>query len=181
MQASQNLKRGSRQLILFDLDETLIHAMDARYYKGHRQPDFTFPDDPLLIVFFRDLLIKTLAELYQCKEFDIGCFTAGTRDYAEPILGEIERQVFAYLRAARLSSKRPLFVVKKYRDDCTRDKNFQYKDLTKIENYSLDCILLVDDLFSNFQNNQLNGMPIKPYNDVTKPDYELAKVLLIIR
>ena len=71
--------------------------------------------------------------------------------------------------------------MKKYKNDCTISRNSQYKDLAKIDEYKTDNILLVDDLFSNFANNELNGMPIKPYTDVLKPDYELAKIILIIQ
>ncbi len=123
-------------------------------------------------------MIVVLSELFSFNKFDIGCFTAGTKDYAEPILVDIEAKVFQHLNT---TSKRPLFAVKKYRDDCTITSKTQYKDLSKIEGYDSDKILLIDDLYSNFANNETNGMPIKAYVDINKPDYELTKIILILR
>ena len=81
---------------MFDLDETLIHTMSAERKPADKAPTFVFADDPSTVVFFRDHLIDMLVKFYLENRFDIGCFTAGTQDYAEPILVDIERKVFQH-------------------------------------------------------------------------------------
>ncbi len=119
---------------------------------------FMFADDPSTVVYYRNYLIDMLVKFHLENKFDIGCFTAGTQDYAEPILRDIERRVHRRPELAGLP-QRPLFAVKKYRHDCTltdrRNDNGQlvteqHKSLGKIRGYSTKNILLVDDLPGNF-------------------------------
>ena len=150
-----------KKLLVFDLDETLIHATDKSDYKHH------FIVGPY-IVFKRPYLEKFLNF---CDEyFEIGIWTSSTEDYANGIIEEI---IPEHIDIRFLWS----------RDRCIREMNHEtdeihwVKDLKKLKRkgYSLSNIVVIDDSPEKLKRQYGNLVKVEPFfgdND----DTELEKL-----
>lgn len=78
-------KKQKDKTVILDMDETMIAAkFDGKEPKGFK-PNFTFPfQETKIHVRFRPYLTETLEKLSQM--YEIVVWTAGVKDYADPIL-----------------------------------------------------------------------------------------------
>ena len=95
------------------------------------------------------------------KLFIIYIFTASIKEYANPLLNEIDKN--------NVISKRF------YRDSCTKNNIGKYvKNLNKL-NYNLKDVILLDNSPISYSFNKTNGLPIKSWH-YDKNDKELLKI-----
>merc|ERR1712107_269137 len=116
----------------------------------------------------RDDLDKFLKEC--ADRFDVFTFTAGTQQYAEPLLDKLDP-------GGKLIKKRF------YRTDCreisTSDYGYQYlKDLTAVTD-DMRRVVLVDNNPLSFVCQPRNGIPIQDF--IGQPDEELVRVLELLK
>ena len=116
-------KTGKKTLIL-DMDETLIHTSD---FPPHSSVE-SFSVNANKYIFKRPGLDRFLTET--TKIFDTFIFTAGTKNYADPILDHICPQI---------SDGHRLF-----RDHCDMDHGRIKKNICKF-NRSMNQVIIVDD------------------------------------
>ena len=141
-----------RQLLILDLDETLVSGQEERL---ERPPDVAVDR---FFVYFRPHYKEFLEEME--KHFDIAIWTASSDGYALPIV----KKLFEDLTP-------PVFVFTSERAT-TRynsvDGNVKVvKRLKKVKvkfGYTLADILIVDDKKDTFQDNYGNGIEIKSFN-----------------
>ena len=99
------------------------------------------------------------------KVYELIIFTAGTQDYADPILNIIEK-------------KHKFFEKRLYRQHCVVLDNVFVKDLSKLGR-DLNKIIIVDNMKQNFKLQKENGIFIKNfYGD--KNDSTLIELLPIL-
>jgi len=135
--------------LVLDLDETLINYRIDEIGRGVLRP--------------RPHLNKFLKELN--KVYELIIFTAGTQDYADPILNVIEK-------------KHKFFEKRLYRQHCIILDNIFVKDLSKLGR-DLNKIIIVDNMKQNFKLQKENGIFIKNfYGD--KNDSTLVELLPIL-
>lgn len=160
------------------MDETLLSAsceFDLEFRSEIRaKADFTVQSytEPsyLIDVNLRPFLHEALA-YFREKNFQICVYTAGKREYAEPILREIEKENKYFSQIL-------------YRDSCVdvrlNNSNFFLKDLKKLENCDLGKTFLVDNSLLSFTLQLDNGIPICDYTgtiEEQKNDQELVVLL----
>lgn len=131
-------KGDKEYTLVLDLDETLIHYPDFTAYEDFDQDFYMLR--PGLHKF-----LKRMAEYYE-----IVVFTAGTQDYADYILDQVD---FCHKISHRL-----------YRQHWTLDGNIYRKDLDKLGR-DLAKVIIVDNLPENFEKHQNNGITIKSWYD----------------
>jgi RNA polymerase II subunit A small phosphatase-like protein len=142
----ENMKKP---LLVLDMDETLIHtAHDDE--QPPRAPDFTFSLDTCessFDVYERPGVHEFLKQV--SSDFEVAVWTAGTRDYAEPILDWLDRD--------------GVITTRLYRDSCTLHRyGFYVKDLGKL-NRCLSKIIIVDNNPRSFAFHQRNGIKCSDY------------------
>lgn len=84
-------KKTKEKTLILDMDETMIAAKfgSAAEPNGHFQPNFSFNFQGANIgVRFRPYLSDTLDKLSQM--YELVAFTAGVKEYADPILDQID-------------------------------------------------------------------------------------------
>jgi Dullard-like phosphatase family protein len=144
---------GKKTLIL-DLDETLIHADLDFLYTNH---------DVVLTIFFEDessLLIPIIIRPYlkeflefAYEKFELICFTAGCKYYADAILDYLEKD-------------KKYFTTRLYRDSCLfLDPGIFIKDLKILQNRNLKDVVIVDNSLLSFANQLSNGILISSFCD----------------
>jgi carboxy-terminal domain RNA polymerase II polypeptide A small phosphatase len=154
-----------KQLIVLDLDETLIHAtQDIIDNYDFRIQDFYVKKRPHLEKF-----------LHYCNDnFEIGIWTSSTENYAQAIIENILPEIIT-----------PIFIWS--RERCTIDTNKDteereyIKDLKKVKKlgFSLDNIVAVDDSPEKLKRQYGNLIRIKPFYDDLN-DQELHKLTLFL-
>ena len=134
---------SKKKFLVMDLDETLIHSIFDKeektdvtdYYKGD---EFKFNVRPHCFEFLANM----------SQYFNVYVFTAGTLDYAEPIINYLntpKKTILGFL----------------HRKNCMETQNgFFIKDLRIIQNRSLKDIIMVDNLVHSFGLQINNGIPI---------------------
>ncbi len=150
-----------KNLLVLDLDETLIHATETSDKEEH------FIVGPY-VVFKRPRLEHFLNFCNQ--HFEIGIWTSSTQNYADEIVKEIMPKdiEISFLWA---------------RDRCIADRNLNtdeiewVKDLRKLKKkgYNLDNIVVVDDSPEKLKRNYGNLIRINPFFGDTTDD-ELEKL-----
>jgi len=165
-------------LLLFDLDETLIHVKrDTGQLKNDAfEPEVSLPVfDPE-----SGLYIKTLFSVrpyarkcleFANKYFEVGIFTAGNSWFADPII-------------SYLDPKGTLIQHRYFRQHTsllgsgdTEEGSFLAKDLTILKGeVSLDDILIIDNNIYSFAFNLENGIPVNDYLG-NKNDKALLQVM----
>ena len=137
-------------LVIFDLDETLIHATEQPLA---RDPDFAVGPFPIYKRPFTEELLVDCA-----RECTLAVWTSATRDYAEAIL---ERLLPKDVRLAFVWT----------RERCTRrymSEEQEYgwiKDLKKVkkQGFPLERVLMVDDIPGNLARQYGNYVRVTPY------------------
>ena len=92
--------------------------------------------------------------------YEILVFTAGEKDYADPILDYIDQN-------------NVLFKKRLYRTDCIQLENFYIKDLGIILDRSREKMCLVDNSILSFAFDLDNGVPINSFVGNEEDDREL--------
>jgi Dullard-like phosphatase family protein len=155
------LPKKKSKLVVFDMDETLIHALPP--YKALCDKkltdaadvvlDFEFGDIKKLYVNIRPFMIEWVTAIKQM--YQIVVFTASIKSYANTILDFID-------------PKKQLFAARFYRDSWLTSPDDSFiKDLRIFEDqWNLKDIILVDNSTMSFARQFDNGFPILPfYND----------------
>jgi len=154
-------------LVIFDLDETLIHAAERPLA---REPDFAVGLFPIYKRPFVEELLVDCA--HDCT---LAVWTSATRDYAEAIL---ERLIPQGVRLAFVWT----------RERCTRryipdEQDYGWiKDLKKVKKHGfpLARVLMVDDIPANLARQYGNYVRVTPYLG-DEDDRELALLARYLR
>ena len=101
------------------------------------------------------------------KIFEIIIFTAGTQEYADPILDIIDK-------------KKNFFDKRLYRQHTIIMDNVFVKDLSKLGR-DLSKVIIVDNMPQNFKLQKENGIFIKNFNGDDKSDSTLLDLIPILR
>jgi len=154
-------------LVIFDLDETLIHAAERPLA---REPDFAVGPFPIYKrPFAEDLLIDC------ARDCTLAVWTSATRDYAEAVL---DRLIPAGVSLAFVWT----------RERCTRrymseeQDHGWIKDLKKVKKHGfpLERVLMVDDTPGNLARQYGNYVRVTPYLG-DEDDRELALLARYLR
>ena len=168
LEDSDKFENGGKKLLVFDMDETLIHCLSES--EKEMDWDIRIPwrysqNLEYKKVNIRPYVIEVLIEL--SKLFTIIVFTASTREYADPILNFLDKD-FCLI-------KRRFYRHHWYR---TKDQ-VTMKDLRIFEQcgYDLKDVILIDNATHWFGFQIDNGIPIIPFIN-NKDDKELVHLLL---
>lgn len=137
-------------LVVFDLDETLIHSAERPLA---RDPDFTIGPFPAYKRPFAEELLADCA-----RDCTLAVWTSATRDYADAILDQLmpEGVSLAFVWT---------------RERCTRrympeEQGYGWiKDLKKVKRrgFPLERVLMVDDIPGNLARQYGNYIRVTPY------------------
>ena len=166
-----------KPIIVLDMDETLLSAVQELEgeFSERRSGAFMPPDLELVqtaeiseekrttLVTYRPGLFPFLENLKQ--KLNIIVYTAGTQDYAEPILNCIDPDG-------------EIFAAKLYRHNCIPSGRYFLKDLSIIQeafNIEKEEIILLDNSLISFALCMDQGIPISDFNGEAgeKEDQEL--------
>ena len=137
--------------MVLDLDETLISFKLNETGKG--------------MIIFRPGLDQFLNELSALYEMVV--FTAGTQEYADPILDEIE-------------NTNKFFTKRLYRQHTVIIENGIVKDLSKLGR-DLSKVVIIDNMPQNFRLQKENGIFIKNYYGEDSNDTALIDLIPILK
>ena len=129
----KEIEGNKKYTLVLDLDETLISFRFNKKYQG------ILRTRPGLYNFLKDVGTK----------YEMVIFTAGTQQYADPIIDIIEKD-------------KEIFVKRLYRQHTVFIDNIFVKDLTKLGR-DLSKIIIVDNMPQNFTFQKENGIFIKNY------------------
>ena len=161
-----------KKLVLFDLDETLVHCVGEISEKNQGGGDSEPPHKiKVLLPNKKEIFIGINIRPHWKESLDkikniynIIIFTASHRNYSDAVLNYLDpdNQYFKY----RL-----------YRDSCvlykTNDVNFYVKDLDIFKNdFDLKDIVIIDNSILSFAYHLNNGIPVVPFYD-SQIDIEL--------
>ena len=156
LDSNSQFKNNEKKLLILDLDETLVHTSFQPIFINNIiiEPDITlkiFFDNKYynLYVLIRPYVYEFLREM--SKIFIIYIFTASIKEYANPLLNELDKN--------NVISKRF------YRENCTLTKEGKYvKNLNNFK-YNLKDIILLDNNPISYSFNKNNGIPIKTWHN----------------
>ena len=161
---TRNVVSG-KKVVLLDLDETLIHGdfqeeylndIDHPYDKIIKFTSLDEQEEVSVGIFVRNGVQKFLEEI--SKIFDIGIFTASSKDYADAVINYLDpNNEFIKFRL--------------YRNSCIKVNNISIKDL-RIIGVDLKNIVLIDNNMYSFANQLGNGILINSFY-YDKNDYDL--------
>ena len=137
--------------MVLDLDETLISFKLNETGKG--------------MIIFRPGLDQFLNELSTLYEMVV--FTAGTQEYADPILDEIE-------------NTNKFFTKRLYRQHTVIIESGIVKDLSKLGR-DLSKVVIIDNMPQNFRLQKENGIFIKNYYGEDSSDTALIDLIPILK
>lgn len=150
-----HLNHSEKRLLVFDIDETMIHTIDERDPKSMKgQFKIKIADMDSIKVNVRPYLMESLIELK--KAYQIIAFTASEKQYADAILDFLDPD----------SS---IFETRLYRNNCVMTPFGYVKDL-RILNRDLKKVLMIDNSCLSFAFNVNNGVPILPFYDNTQDE-----------
>eukprot|EP01064_Diplonema_japonicum_P018405 TRINITY_DN27093_c0_g1_i1.p1 TRINITY_DN27093_c0_g1~~TRINITY_DN27093_c0_g1_i1.p1 ORF type:complete len:266 (+),score=14.42 TRINITY_DN27093_c0_g1_i1:46-798(+) len=173
MRIYKMIKAGApinKKILVLDLDETLVHAS-------------TTPQDPTHF----DVLVPTgrgqFTVMYVCERpylqyflahvshwFTVTIFTAATKEYALPIIRELDRE--------KIIKKRY------YRTDCSYSSGQYVKDLSRLSGCREDLFsnyIIIDNLPASYKHNPHNAVPISDFRAANhSSDKELLKLLPLL-
>ena len=165
---TRNVVSG-KKVVLLDLDETLIHGdfqeeylndIDHPYDKIIKFTSLDEQEEVSVGIFVRNGVQKFLEEI--SKIFDIGIFTASSKDYADAVINYLDpNNEFIKFRL--------------YRNSCIKVNNISIKDL-RIIGVDLKNIVLIDNNMYSFANQLGNGILINSFY-YDKNDYDLFSVM----
>ena len=153
----------SRQLIVFDLDETLVHATESPL---SRPADFVVPP---YFIYRRPFLDDLLTGLM--SDFDLAVWSSSSRAYVDAVVAEIFRK--PHLLKFAWAVERCVQKV-----DVKTNSYVYIKDLRKIQGqgYTLERIIMVDDSPEKIVRQPRNHLPITPF---TGQDDDRALIALL--
>lgn len=149
-----------RKTLVLDLDETLIHSL-SRYNsstlnknKGRSIEVKVMGNLPTLYhIYKRPYVEEFLSIVYQW--FDLVCFTASIKEYADPVINYLEEQTLSNdimkksMKKAKKELPKQIFKQRYYRNSCIFvDGKGYVKDLSVLLNYS-----------TNTNNNNVQSTP----------------------
>ncbi len=141
--------------LVLDLDETMISFLMTNSKTGEGKLRLR----PYLKVFLEEI----------SKIYEIVIFTAGTKDYADPILDIIEKD-------------KKFFSFRLYRNHTIVMGNYYIKDISRLGR-DLDKVIIVDNMPQNFRLQKDNGILISSFFGEDENDnalFNLKKVLIRI-
>ena len=147
----KKLSNGKYFTLVLDLDDTLINYKLDEKGRGILRP--------------RPNLYNFLNEMRQIFEMII--FTAGTSEYADPILNIIDK-------------KKIIFDKILYRQHTIIMDNIFVKDLSKLGR-DLSKVIIIDNMPQNFKLQKENGIFIKSFNGDNKKDSTLFDLIPILK
>ena len=147
----KKLSNGKYFTLVLDLDDTLINYKLDEKGRGILRP--------------RPNLYNFLNEMRQIFEMII--FTAGTSEYADPILNIIDK-------------KKIIFDKILYRQHTIIMDNVFVKDLSKLGR-DLSKVIIIDNMPQNFKLQKENGIFIKSFNGDNKKDSTLFDLIPILK
>jgi RNA polymerase II subunit A-like phosphatase len=167
---SYGIFREHKRILVFDIDNTLIHAkkvkrVNSLNMESYRKPDFNIYDDDeqdkiLYNVWIRpqyNIIIPLLS-----KFAELHIFTSASKEYADDILQNIDPN-------------------KKYFNQILYDESwnkFESKNLNLIQGDNQSKILIDDRKFNNYEKDITLFYHIPSYRIHSKCDYELFKFFL---
>lgn len=174
-------KAGFKKLLIFDMDETLIHSkrdeeeleFDAMAESYDAEPDFAVQMEATngeygmfsQGVFVRPYLLECLRAAN--TDYEVAVFTCGYDWYANPILDKIDpSRTLIQHRFFRQHAQTITY----------RGQESLYKDLGKLRGIDLTQTLIVDNNVFSFATHLSNGIPIASFYG-SKQDCELIKVM----
>jgi CTD small phosphatase-like protein 2 len=146
----KEIERNKKFTLVLDLDETLISFRFNKTYKG------ILKKRPGLLKFLNDVGTK----------YELVIFTAGTHEYADPLLDIIEKN-------------KKIFAKRLYRQHTVFVDNIFVKDLTKLGR-DLSKIIIIDNMPQNFILQKENGIFIKNYFGQEDDDMALLDLIPIL-
>jgi len=172
IQALQNTAKfsdeiQSKKIVIFDLDETLVHCDSKSFKKSDVVLTVNLPTGGTAQVG-----VNVRPHLYEClkeakKNFMIIAYTASHQAYADTILNYLD-------------PKNEYFSYRLYRNNCIRvkaeDEQLYVKDLRIFKNLNLSNLVIIDNSVLSFSFHLDNGIPILPYYD-NKEDTELLTLI----
>ena len=166
-----NIKNNNKKTLILDLDETLVHSSfkPIDYNNVMHKPDIFLNIDfrgnnHNVYVLKRPYVHEFLKEMN--KIYNIIIFTASVKEYANPLLDNLDTEK----------------VIKKrlFREDCCIGATGKFiKDL-KVLNMNLKDLILVDNNPISYSYNICNGVPIKTWH-FDKTDQELIKLIPVLQ
>lgn len=156
-----NMKTEHRKLMIFDLDETLVHCtyQDAPAAKADSDVFLEVKNPRSSSSSKAGFNIRPGAReclLAAQEHFEVVVFTASMQNYADVILDHLD-------------PKNELIHHRFYRDSCIqrchKDSRIYVKDLRIFKDFELTDIVLVDNAVYSFGAQLDNGIPIIPFRD----------------
>ena len=149
-------KSNNKKLALFDLDETLVHCTgnitNNQEYQYIVQVTLPLGKKVKIGINVRPHMKQALDMLKQY--YTLVIFTASHQSYTDAVMELID-------------PNREYFEYRLYRNNCLPTKidgkDFFIKDLSIIENYSLNEMVIIDNSVLSFAYHIDNGIPIVPY------------------
>ncbi|MCH8622792.1 HAD family hydrolase [Undibacterium sp. TS12] len=135
-----------RRLVVFDLDETLVHATE---HALSRPAEFEIT--PYLI-YQRPFVADMLAEL--ATDFDLAVWSSSSQVYVDAIVSRIFRHPLKFAWSVKRCIQRV---------DVRTNSYVYIKDLRKIRGYTLEHIIMVDDSPEKIARQPRNHLHISPY------------------
>ena len=157
------INSGNKKLVIFDLDETLVHCQAKNIEECQFQICVNLPSNKKgkIGINIRPNWKNALNIIKE--KYIIVVFTASHKTYADAVLDFMD-------------PGRSFFPYRLYRNNCTsikfEGKEIYIKDLSMFKNIDLKNIIIVDNSVVSFAYQLNNGMPILPYYDSNK-DNEL--------
>ena len=150
------INSGKKKLVIFDLDETLVHCQAKNIEECQFQICVNLPSNKKgkIGINIRPNWKNALNIIKE--KYIIVVFTASHKTYADAVLDFMD-------------PGRSFFPYRLYRNNCTSvkidGKEIYIKDLSLFKNINLKDIIIIDNSVVSFTYNLNNGMPILPYYD----------------
>ena len=150
------INSGNKKLVIFDLDETLVHCQAKNIEECQFQICVNLPSNKKgkIGINIRPNWKNALNIIKE--KYIIVVFTASHKTYADAVLDFMD-------------PGRSFFPYRLYRNNCTSvkidGKEIYIKDLSLFKNINLKDIIIIDNSVVSFTYNLNNGMPILPYYD----------------
>ena len=151
-----------RRLVIFDLDETLVHATEARL---PFEPDFEVPP---YFVYQRPHLHELLA--FAAARFDLAVWSSSSNEY----VAAVTKRLFGTTYPLKFAWSVERCV---QRED-PRTNNYVYiKDLRRVQSqgYAVEHITIVDDSPEKVKRQPRSHLHVRPFNG-ERTDAELLAV-----
>lgn len=139
-----------KKTVVLDIDRTLVHSVPKYIAKDEWKDTFEWFDIITHISFIRPH-VRDFIEFLFNDGYNVGIFTAGSREYAEEVVEELFKE------------RKPLFIFSNNEYDEAFDLYGKMKPIEYImEKYPGECIL-IDDSNSVYKDNMERCYRIKPF------------------